>query len=188
MATVVCHHRSMALHRPSPSKCVIASIGLGLVAVGCVGTSGPVAVPGATVAPTTIEPVVEAADTTPTTPAAAPETEPPATTPPTSAPVVTDPSVTTPPTTEPAATTTPAPSPDQFLRIGDEGDEVSIFQLKLRALGYLEPGYADGLFDRATADALIEFQAQYGLVVDGIFGPETDRSLSAAAASVNVDG
>jgi murein L,D-transpeptidase YcbB/YkuD len=35
-----------------------------------------------------------------------------------------------------------------------------------------------------TADAVIDFQAQYGLVVDGVFGPETDRSLSAAAASV----
>jgi len=31
---------------------------------------------------------------------------------------------------------------------------------------------------------VIDFQAQYGLVVDGVFGPETDRSLSAAAASV----
>lgn len=137
--------------------------------------------------------MVEVADTTPTAPATVPVTEPPATTSSTSAPVATDPPATTPApsapaTTEPAITTIPAPSPDQFLRIGDEGDEVSIFQLKLRALGYLEPGYNDGVFDRATADALIEFQAQYGLVVDGIFGPQTDRSLSAAAASVNVDG
>lgn len=76
---------------------------------------------------------------------------------------------------------------DPFLRIGDDGPRVTRMQLQLQALGYLDPGYDEGLFDRATADALIDFQAQYGLVVDGIFGPETDRSLSAAAASVDPD-
>ncbi len=81
--------------------------------------------------------------------------------------------------------TTTADGP--FLRRGDEGPEVVSLQQRLIELEYLAPGGDSGVFDGATADALIDFQAQYGLVVDGIFGPESDRALNAAAASV-VDG
>ena len=73
---------------------------------------------------------------------------------------------------------------DPFLRRGDEGPAVVALQQRLIALEYLAPGADTGVFDGATADALIDFQAQYGLVVDGIFGPESDRALNAAAASV----
>lgn len=76
------------------------------------------------------------------------------------------------------------PPPDEFLRRGDEGPEVASMQRRLIVLDYLAPGGDTGVFDGATADALIDFQAQYGLIVDGIFGPQTDRALNAAAASV----
>lgn len=170
-------------------------MGLALLAVGCVGNSDAVDVPDATVTPPTIEQPDESDDIAPVTepPATARPTTTPPTTPATTStsapPTIAPPPTTAPPISEtpPATTTTPPPPPDPFLRIGDEGDEVSVMQSKLVTLEYLSPGYADGLFDRATADAVIDFQAQYGLVVDGIFGPETDRSLSAAAASVAPD-
>ena len=75
-----------------------------------------------------------------------------------------------------------------YLRAGDEGPEISILQLKLRTAGFLDPGYTDGVFDRATNAAVLAFQGQYGLIVDGIVGPETQRALTAAALSVNPDG
>ncbi|MEM1335160.1 MAG: peptidoglycan-binding domain-containing protein [Actinomycetota bacterium] len=77
-----------------------------------------------------------------------------------------------------------AASDDVFLRRGDEGPEVRSMQQRLIVLEYLAAGGDTGVFDAATADALIDFQAQYGLVVDGIFGPQSDRALNAAAASV----
>lgn len=89
------------------------------------------------------------------------------------------------PSTTDAPTTTEAPVADVFLRVGDEGPEVRSMQEQLIALEYLPAGAADGRFDQETADALIDFQADYGLVVDGIYGPESDRALNAAAASVD---
>jgi len=93
------------------------------------------------------------------------------------------------PTTSPADEVGPAeaaiePEPDVFVRRGDTGPDVVSLQQRLIAVGYLEPGGETGVFDDATADALIDFQAQYGLVVDGIFGPESDRALNAAVASI----
>lgn len=104
-------------------------------------------------------------------------------------------------TTRPASTTapsiTPAPtvaegpppatdgSPDEvFLRVGDEGDEVGLMQFKLSVLGYLPVGSDSGVFDQATENGLRRFQADYGLGVDGVFGPLTGRALNAAAQSV----
>ena len=75
-----------------------------------------------------------------------------------------------------------------FLRVGDEGPEVASVQRRLIELDYLPAGADTGVFDQATADALIDFQAQYGLIVDGIFGPESDRALNAAIASVSDSG
>lgn len=54
----------------------------------------------------------------------------------------------------------------------------------LARTGYLGPGYVDGVFDRATNRAVLAFQGDYGLIVDGVVGPETRRSLRAAAASI----
>lgn len=74
--------------------------------------------------------------------------------------------------------------PIVFLRAGDEGPEVSRLQQLLVQTGYLQPGYLDGVFDRATNRAVLAFQGEYGLLVDGVVGPETTRSLRAAAASI----
>lgn len=151
----------------------------------CTSGSDAVELPGATgestasstSSPVTDPPVTAAPTTAPTTPATAPDTTPP----------------TTAATPEPAApTTAPAPVPtfedgSVFYREGDESPEISIMQLKLIALGYLEPGASTGVFDATTTAALKQFQTDYALGVDGIFGPLTNRALTAAANSVNVE-
>ncbi|WP_423982395.1 peptidoglycan-binding domain-containing protein [Ilumatobacter sp.] len=76
----------------------------------------------------------------------------------------------------------------KLLRQGDEGPEVGVMQLKLIVLGYLPTGSDTGVFDGATNSAVLSFQSEYGLVVDGLVGPETERSISAAANSINADG
>ena len=91
-----------------------------------------------------------------------------------------------PPETEPAPVpeTTEGQNPD-FLRQGDEGPRVGLIQFKLVALGYLPAGGDTGVFDGATNSAVLSFQGEYGLIVDGIIGPETERAISAAAESIN---
>lgn len=199
------------MHRRRHSSTAAAVAAATTFLLGCTSGSDPVAVPGADdvitapVATLTIDDVVEQpstddtgepavtlppladadATTTITSTAPATTTSPTTVTPTTVAPTAVTPTTVTPTTVTP---TTAAPADDGFLRIGDEGDEVSLMQLKLGALGYLPANAAPGVFDRATADGLIDFQAQYGLVVDGIFGPETDRALTAAAQSVNPEG
>jgi N-acetylmuramoyl-L-alanine amidase len=81
-------------------------------------------------------------------------------------------------------TTTPVRDPE-FLRQGDEGSRVGLIQFKLVALGYLPPGADSGIFDSATNSAVLAFQGDYGLIVDGVIGPETERAISAAAESIN---
>jgi len=119
---------------------------------------------------------------------------PPADTPTTEAPTTTTaPQTTAPPTTAPP--TTPAPAAEEaptttdatiFYRQGDTAPEIEIMQLKLITLGYYS-GSPDGVFDGDTNSALRTFQGDYGLGVDGVFGPLTDRALTAAANSVVVD-
>jgi peptidoglycan hydrolase-like protein with peptidoglycan-binding domain len=98
-----------------------------------------------------------------------------------------------------ATTSSPAPAPAPpaespattvatvFYRQGDEGPEVGVMQLKLITLGYLAQGAASSVFDAATEAALRKFQNDYALGVDGIFGPLTNRSLTAAANSVDLE-
>ncbi len=93
-----------------------------------------------------------------------------------------------PPETDVAPPATEAPPDDDvFLRIGDEGSEVGVMQLKLSLLDYLPAGSDNGVFDEATQGGLRRFQADYGLGVDGIFGPLTGRSLNAAVQSVDIE-
>ena len=104
-------------------------------------------------------------------------------------------STTTAPAPEPAATdaatTTAAPAPvttaERTLvlwRQGDESSQIAVFQAKLIELDYLPAGSDTGVFDGATNSAVLRFQGDYGLVVDGIVGPQTERAISAAAQSV----
>lgn len=145
-----------------------------LLTISCSGESEGVDVPGAavanTAAPTTNElPATTSSSTTSTTTTAPPTTAAPTT------------------TLEPQPPTT-AERTITLLRQGDEGPRVEVVQLKLIVLGYLPAGSATGVFDGATNSAVLAFQSEYGLVVDGLVGPETERSISAAAESINPEG
>jgi len=56
------------------------------------------------------------------------------------------------------------------------GENVLKLQKRLRELGYYQ-GALDGAFGPGTGNAVIRFQADYDLDVDGIVGPETLRTL-----------
>lgn len=56
------------------------------------------------------------------------------------------------------------------------GDDVAELQLQLGSLGF-DAGWVDGIFGPDTAAALIDFQRNAGLGVDGIAGVDTFRSL-----------
>ena len=160
-----------------------------LTGASCTGGSDTVEVPGAgAIGIATDQP----ADTTTTS------TEPPVATElptPTPAPTTTEPPTTTaappaadaaPPEPEPtlAPETTEGRNPD-FLRQGDEGPRMGLIQVKLVVLGYLPVGSDTDVFDGATNSDVLAFQGEYGLIVDGIIGPETERAISAAAESIN---
>lgn len=59
---------------------------------------------------------------------------------------------------------------------GSTGEQVRQVQQKLIRYGYLS-GEADGVFGRATYDAVIRFQQKNGLTVDGRVGPATAAAL-----------
>jgi N-acetyl-anhydromuramyl-L-alanine amidase AmpD len=62
------------------------------------------------------------------------------------------------------------------LRIFDRGDDVKDVQRRLNARGaYLT---ADGIFGRATDQAVRQFQRRAGLKADGIVGPKTMSALT----------
>lgn len=67
-------------------------------------------------------------------------------------------------------------SPEQpvLYRNGDEGEEVSKIQERLKELGYYD-GEVTGKFDDATEAAYVKFQEAAGVSVDGISG--TDRDI-----------
>ncbi len=61
------------------------------------------------------------------------------------------------------------------------GDDVAALQLQLGSLGF-DAGWVDGIFGPDTAAALIDFQRNAGLGVDGIAGVDTFRSLERLGA------
>jgi len=64
--------------------------------------------------------------------------------------------------------------------VGDEGPTVKALQLALAKLGYALK--SSGYFCGATESALMDFQDQCGLEVDGEVGPETARAIDEAIA------
>lgn len=64
------------------------------------------------------------------------------------------------------------------LRRGSSGTDVTYLQERLTAQGY-NVGEIDGDFGRKTEKAVMEYQADYGLMVDGIVGPRTWASVVA---------
>lgn len=75
-----------------------------------------------------------------------------------------------------------APSVFSLSKIGSRGNEVLKIQQRLNNLGY---GYLveDGIFGTATQNAVMRFQRDYGLTVDGIAGEWTLKSLGIASGS-----
>ena len=72
-----------------------------------------------------------------------------------------------------------------LLKVGSKGDEVKRLQSKLIMLGYgVGPDGADGDFGQNTSDAVIQFQRDFGLAVDGIAGPNTWAMLDKATSGV----
>lgn len=64
------------------------------------------------------------------------------------------------------------------LRIGSHGNDVLEVQTLLQKWGY-SPGPLDGIFGYRTQQAVLRFQKDQGLVVDGIVGPKTLQALRA---------
>ena len=64
----------------------------------------------------------------------------------------------------------------ETLEFGSTGPAVQKLQNKLKSLGYT-PGYTDGKFGASTEAAVMAFQANNNLTVDGKAGPATQRVL-----------
>ncbi|HCF62627.1 MAG TPA: hypothetical protein DFS52_32145 [Myxococcales bacterium] len=70
--------------------------------------------------------------------------------------------------------------PDPLLKKGSRGSSVSDLQRLLKQAGF-DPGPVDGAFGPRTREAVLAFQRNRGLLVDGIVGPQTWGALRATA-------
>lgn len=99
------------------------------------------------------------------------------------------PSATLTPTATPLVTATFTSTPPPFTRtlsLTDppmRGDDVLLLQQRLLELGYTEVGTPDGVFGKLTRDAIIRFQQNNKLEVDGYVGPKTWQKLFSAGAA-----
>lgn len=84
---------------------------------------------------------------------------------------------TAPPASQPTAP--PTPSGQRNLKQGLRGEDVRLLQESLSAIG-LDVGKIDGVFGKKTRAAVMTFQREMGLKVDGIAGVMTLASLEAA--------
>ena len=69
-----------------------------------------------------------------------------------------------------------------FLKMGDHTWAVGRLQSQLMALGYLNAGFADGIYGADTATALMAFQARMGLAATGAADIATQQALFSDAA------
>lgn len=78
----------------------------------------------------------------------------------------------------------PEPLPSEVLcgvfKLGDSGSGVACLQELLQKTGYFD-GAITGYFGQKTCDAVIAFQRDYGLYVDGVAGPQTLEALNKIA-------
>jgi peptidoglycan hydrolase-like protein with peptidoglycan-binding domain len=75
---------------------------------------------------------------------------------------------------------------DQYpIRVCDKGDDVKTIQAALRSAGY--PVTVDGHFGPLTHNAVLAFQDDNDLDVDGLVGPQTWRALNASLHSTGSD-
>ncbi|KYC44079.1 peptidoglycan-binding protein [Scytonema hofmannii PCC 7110] len=71
-----------------------------------------------------------------------------------------------------------------ILSRGAQGPEVERLQGELTHLGYdLGSAGVDGIFGEYTEKAVIAFQKDNNITVDGIVGPETGKTLGARLAA-----
>ena len=76
---------------------------------------------------------------------------------------------------------------DMLLKKGMKGTEVKELQQQLIDLGYILRNYgADGVFGNETERAVMAFQKDRGITVDGIVGPYTRNHLEAALQAQKV--
>ncbi|MBU2938250.1 TIGR02594 family protein [Lacinutrix sp. C3R15] len=66
--------------------------------------------------------------------------------------------------------------PTGYLRKGDSSDKVKLLQKILIKLNYLT-GSADGVFGPKTEAALLKFQEENAITIDGIYGSESRETL-----------
>ena len=76
-----------------------------------------------------------------------------------------------------------APLGSRILRNGSVGKDVEDLQRRLKAAGY-DPGEIDGEYGRNTEAAVKALQKDAGILVDGEFGPDSLKALTA----LEVDG
>lgn len=65
----------------------------------------------------------------------------------------------------------------QSVRVGDQGAKVIALQKKLNKLDYLE-AKVDGVFGRKTEQAVINYQSDHNLTIDGVAGNEVFSHLN----------
>ena len=71
----------------------------------------------------------------------------------------------------------PTPTPTRAIKKGMHGDDVKEMQSKLVNKGYLRKNEIDGAFGKITLGALLAFQFENNLDVDGVCGPMTKKAL-----------
>ncbi len=81
------------------------------------------------------------------------------------------------PTPKPPASKPTTTVPNRLLRMGSRGNDVKALQEALNRLGY-NCGKADGIFGRATYNAVVSYQRAKGLSADGIAGPQTINAIN----------
>ena len=79
------------------------------------------------------------------------------------------------------------PDPNQataepLIKTGAQGEEVKKIQQRLSDLGFYSSA-VDGQFGSGTRSAVMAFQRQHGLEVDGVVGPGTKETLYSSAAN-----
>ena len=75
---------------------------------------------------------------------------------------------------------------DRNMKKGNRGSDVAEVQKMLKKLGYYQ-SKVDGYFGTLTEQAVIRFQDDKGLQVDGIVGPQTIYELQKSYALANDD-
>lgn len=68
--------------------------------------------------------------------------------------------------------------PERVIKKGDKGADVELMQARLAAKGYLRKSEVDGDFGTITLGALLAFQFEHDLDVDGLCGPATKAALT----------